>query len=178
MEQVKSTGVFWAIQWLGLCQLSNILAYSRPFYSPGKCGPFIELPFVCVLGTEFRDSHMLCMCSTTELHPSISSYSKPSILLGASMFKISLSLFNSTRDWTHIWFYLLYRAEEVFKYYFFFFFETVSYCQAGLELKIFLPQPSELWDYRCVPPHLACFYRGRIWSSGELCDLLKAQQLK
>jgi hypothetical protein len=35
--------------------------------------------------------------------------------------------------------------------------------QAGLELAIFLLQPSECWDYRCVPPCLAvaCTFKRR-----------------
>jgi hypothetical protein len=39
----------------------------------------------------------------------------------------------------------------------FFFFEIGSPCaaQAGLELMILLLLPSECWNYRCVPPHLA-----------------------
>jgi hypothetical protein len=35
----------------------------------------------------------------------------------------------------------------------FFFFETGSHYVAGLELMIFLPQPPECWDYRCVLPY-------------------------
>jgi hypothetical protein len=38
----------------------------------------------------------------------------------------------------------------------FFFKERRSHCaaQAGVKLKIFLPQPSKHWDHRCVPPGL------------------------
>jgi hypothetical protein len=34
------------------------------------------------------------------------------------------------------------------------FLETRSYCVAQASFKL-LSQPSECWDYRCVPPHLA-----------------------
>jgi hypothetical protein len=41
----------------------------------------------------------------------------------------------------------------------FVYFETRCLCTAlaGLELTILLPQSSECWDYKCVPPHLASF---------------------
>jgi hypothetical protein len=32
--------------------------------------------------------------------------------------------------------------------------ESHSVVQAGLKLKIFLPQPPKFWDYICAPPHL------------------------
>jgi hypothetical protein len=46
---------------------------------------------------------------------------------------------------------------NVIQFFVFVFFEAGSLHvdQAGLEVLILLPQPSECWDYRCTPPHLA-----------------------
>jgi hypothetical protein len=53
--------------------------------------------------------------------------------------------------------WLLFLFPLLFLFFAFFFSETGADCvaQAGFKLVIFLPQPPQCWDYRCVPLCLA-----------------------
>jgi hypothetical protein len=47
------------------------------------------------------------------------------------------------------------------QFWLFFFFEMVYIAQTGLELAVFLPQPSRRWGYRLAPPYPASLAFGK-----------------